>query len=191
MNKTIALISFAVAASASTAAMAQFYPYTGGTTGPYIGASFGALDYYEEALPTMTPTVGLLRAGEQFNPYFAVEGRLGTTLSGGGTYAYDSGYHVNAQVIYNVVAKGILPINPWFSGYAIAGLGGAQWHRNYPTFNSADAGLSFGVGAEFNTGGALSFDLEWARLTNGVNTAEGFNYGYSADMLTVGFNWHL
>jgi hypothetical protein len=159
------------------------YGYGSGYSGTYIGASAGEVLYNESGLSQMAPTILLVHIGQQFSPYLAVEGRVGTSVSGG--YAY--GYHVNAQAIYAGYVKGMLPVSPWFSPYALLGLGGAQWHRNYPDYNTNDVGVSFGVGGELYLGGGASLDFEWARLTNGSNTG----YNYTADQLTFGVNWHL
>ena len=190
MKKTLGFLGVGLAMVGSTAAMAQT-PYYANDYGLYLGVSAGQIMYYEQGLPEMNPTVALFRVGQQFSPYLALEGRIGTSVSGGSTYAYGQGYRVNAQAIYAAYVKGMLPINPWFSGYALAGLGGAQWHRDYPTYNSNDVNLSFGVGGEFHLGGNASLDVEWARLTSGTNNADGYNYGYSANQLTFGVNWRL
>lgn len=185
MNRKLALLGLGFTAFASSAALAAGgYGYGGGSDyGLYLGASAGELLYDESGLPQMTPTILLLRIGQQFSPYLAVEGRVGTSVNGG--YAY--GYHVDAQALYAGYVKGLLPFSPWVSGYALAGLGGAEWHRNYSDFNSSDIGVSFGFGAEFNLGGGAAIDLEWARLVNGNNAG----YDYNADELTFGVNWHL
>jgi hypothetical protein len=170
----------------STSAMAAGpygYGYGSEYSGLYLGASAGEALYNEEGLSQMAPTILLLRIGQQFSPYLAIEGRVGTSVNGG--YAY--GYHINAQALYAGYVKGMLPVSPWFSGYAIAGLAGAQWHRNYPDYNTNDVGFSYGIGGEFNLGGGASIDLEWAHLINGNN----IGYDYSADQLTFGVNWHL
>jgi hypothetical protein len=145
----------------------------------------GQLQYDEDGLAQMSPTILMIRGGEQFSPYLAVEGRLGTNVNGGSAF----GYHINAQAIYAGYVKGILPFSPLISGYALAGLGGADWHRNYPDYNSGDIALSFGVGAEFNLSSAAALDVEWGRLTSGTNDHD--RYGYSANELTFGVNWHL
>jgi hypothetical protein len=187
VNKKIVLIGTAIGALASTAALAA--PYRGSSagydSGTYLGASAGQLQYNEEGLGQMTPTILMLRIGQQFSPYLAIEGRIGTNVSGGSAY----GYHVNAQAIYAGYVKGMLPLSPWVSGYALAGLGGAAWHRNYTDYNSNDIALSFGVGAEFYLGGNASVNVEWARLTSGSN--DHGQYGYSANELTFGVNWRL
>ncbi len=186
MKKTLALIGVGIGVLTSSAAMAGGYGYgRANDYGPYIGASAGQLEYNEEGLGQMTPTILMLRGGQQFSPYLAVEGRLGTNVSGGSAY----GYHINAQAIYAAYVKGMVPFSPWVSGYVLAGLGGAEWHRNYSAFNSGDVALSFGVGAEFNLGGNASVDVEWARLTNGSNDQN--RYSYSANEVTFGVNWLL
>ena len=190
MKKIVALLGVGLGALVSTAAMAANYGYGSGygsanDYGTYLGASAGQLQYNEEGLAQMSPTIALFRIGEQFSPYLAIEGRIGTNVSGGSAY----GYHINAQAIYAGYVKGMLPFSPWLSGYVLAGLGGAKWHRNYPDYNSSDIALSFGVGAEFNLGGNAAVDVEWARLTNGSN--DHGRYGYSANQLTFGVNWRL
>ena len=184
MKIKTACLGFAVCALGSTAAMAAQpgYPYNN-DYGVYFGASAGELYYNQQGLAQMSPTIAEFRVGQQFNPYLAIEGRIGTNVSGGGAY----GYHINSQAIYGAYIKGIYPFSPWVSAYGIAGLGGADWHRNYAQFDSNDIAISFGVGAEFNIGGNASLDLEWARLTSGTNDS----YGYSADTLLFGVNWRL
>jgi hypothetical protein len=71
--------------------------------------------------------------------------------------------------------------------YAIAGVGGAEIHRNYPDFHSNDAGLSYGAGLEFNLGAGASVNVEWARL---ISNGDNVGYEFTADQLTFGVNWH-
>ncbi len=172
-------------AAGSSAALAQSPSYGGssGYGGLYLGASAGKMFYNEDGLGTMSPTVALFRVGEQFSPYLAIEGRLGTSVDGGDW----NGFHMDAQLVYAGYVKGILPISPWLSAYALGGIGGAQIHRDYPDGNGNDVGLSFGLGGEVNLGGGASLNLEFVRLTTGNNAG----FGYSADMLTFGVNWHL
>jgi opacity protein-like surface antigen len=174
-------------ALASSGAMAAGYGY-GYDNGPgygglYFGASAGAAFYNEDGIPQLTPTVAIFRIGQQFNPYLAIEGRIGTSISGG----WSQGDHVDLDALYAGYVKGILPVNPWFSPYAIAGVGGAQIHRNYPDFNSNDAGLSFGAGLEFTLGGGASLNVEWSRL---IDNGNNVGYNYNTDLLTFGVNWH-
>jgi hypothetical protein len=184
VSKKLLVIGLGCGALITTAAMAADpYGYGSGYSGLYLGASAGEVLYNERGLPQMAPTIVLFRIGQQFSPYVAIEGRIGTSVNGG--YAY--GYHIDAQALYAGYVKGMLPVSPWFSGYAIAGLDGAEWHRNYSDFNSSDTGVSYGVGGEFYLGGGAALNLEWAHLTNGNNTG----YDFTADQLTFGVNWHL
>jgi opacity protein-like surface antigen len=176
-------------AAGSSAVLAQpryGYGYSGAagsSFGPYLGVSAGELMYNEQGLAQMSPTIAEFHIGQQFNPYLGIEGRLGTSVNGGRAY----GYHVDAQVIYAGYIRGTLPLDPLFSIYGILGLGGAQWHRNYPDNNSNDVAVSFGVGAQFNVAGNTALTLEWARLNNGDNAG----FGYTADQLTFGVNWRF
>lgn len=187
------------ASLAATGAMAADYGYGGpgygssgygnsgygygGYGGFYFGASAGEAFYNEDGIPQLNPTVAMFRLGEQFSPYLAIEGRIGTSIDGGRS----DGFHADLNAIYAGYVKGMLPVTPWFSPYVIAGIGGAQIHRNYYDFNTNDAGLSYGVGTEFNLGGGASLDVEWARL---INNGNNVGYDYSTDLLTFGVNWH-
>jgi len=156
------------------------YNYGGGF---YIGASVGEIYYKEQGLDTMVPSVAFLNIGEQFNPYLAIEGRLGAGITGD-QFRF---FHVDVPVVYGGYVKGMLPMTPWFSGYAIAGVGGVQLHRNYPNFNSNDVGFSVGLGGEFALYGGARIRAEWARLDSGTN--DGFDY--TVDQLSVGASWHF
>ena len=185
MSKRLAWIAIGLSALVSTAAVAQGYGYGSGPNygGFYFGASAGDVFYNEDGIPQLTPTVAIFRVGQQFNPYLAIEGRIGTSISEGRS----EGDHVNLDALYAGYVKGILPVTPWFSPYAIAGVGGAQIHRNYPDFHSNDAGLSFGGGLEFNLGAGASVNVEWARL---INNGDNVGFNFTADQLTFGVNWH-
>src|ERR1700693_1278764 len=184
MSKRLAWIAIGLSALVSTAAVAQGYGYGSGPNygGFYFCASAGDVFYNEDGIPQLTPTVAIFRVGQQFNPYLAIEGRIGTSISEGRS----EGDHVNLDALYAGYVKGILPVTPWFSPYAIAGVGGAQIHRNYPDFHSNDAGLSFGGGLEFKLGAGASDNVEWARL---INNGDNVGFNFTADQLTFGVNW--
>ena len=188
MRTTTALPGLVLAGILSTASMAaNAYGYDSATDyyggGFYIGASAGEIFYKEQGLATMVPGVAFFQIGQQFNPYLAIEGRLGGGVSGD-QFRF---YHVDVPLVYGGYVKGILPMTPWFSGYAIAGAGGVQLHRNYPDFNSNDVGLSLGLGGEFTLYGGARLHAEWARIDSGNNVG----YDYTVDQLSVGVSWHL
>jgi hypothetical protein len=153
------------------------------SSGFYIGANAGEIFYKEQGLATMVPGVAFLNIGEQFNPYVALEGRVGGGFAGD-NFRY---YHVDVPLVYGGYVKGMLPVAPWFSAYAIAGVGGLQLHRNYPDFNSNNVGFSAGFGGEFTLYGGARVHAEWARLDSGTNDG----YGYTVDQLSVGISWLL
>jgi opacity protein-like surface antigen len=150
---------------------------------PYVGVSAGWLNYDEEGLDTLSPTILVVRFGQQFTPYVGVEARLGTSIRGDET---DDGFRINAQAIYAGYVKGSIPFSPSFSGYGLAGVAGVQLHRNYPESDTNDAGFSVGLGVEYQLGGGASLNAEWVRLTTGTNDDI---YDYTADQLTFGVNW--
>lgn len=187
LAKRLLALGAACGALLSSAAMAAPYGYGYGPgpsyVGPYLGASVGEVLYNEEGLSQLAPTIVMFRMGQQFSPYLAIEGRIGTSVNRGDA----DGFHVDGRVLYAGYVKGMLPLNPWFAPYAIAGIGGANWHRNYPDFDSNDVGVSFGFGGEFYLGGGAALNVEWARLVRGDN----LGFSYDANQLTFGVNWRF
>jgi hypothetical protein len=188
VSKTIAALSIALTALVSTAAVAGHgYGYDAAgyddNGGFYIGASAGEIFYKEQGLDTIVPGVAFLNIGEQFNSYLALEGRLGAGITGD-EFRF---YHVAVPLVYGGYVKGMLPVSPWLSVYALAGAGGAQLHRNYPNFNSNDVAFSYGLGSEFALYGGARIHAEWVRLDNGTN--DGFDY--TLDQLSIGVSWRL
>lgn len=188
MRKQLIVTAAAVGVLASASAFAQSgYGYGYGQpydyNHVYLGVGFGELIYSEDGLNTLNPTIGYFKVGEQFNPYLAVEARIGSGISS----AQSNGYSVNVNAIYSGYLKGIVPLSPQFSLYGLAGLSGANLHRNYPDYDSTDGTFSLGGGAEFKLGGGASLDAEFTRAASGTN--DGYNY--TADTLTVGVNWRL
>jgi hypothetical protein len=190
VTKKLIVIAATVAALASASAFAQSgYGYGYRYSQPndynhmYLGVGFGELIYSEDGLNTINPTIGYFKVGEQFNPYLAVEARLGTGVSS----SQSNGYSVNVNALYSGYIKGIVPLAPQFSLYGLAGVSGANLHRNYPDYDSTDGTFSLGAGAEFKLGGGASLDAEFTRAASGTNAG----YNYTADTLTVGVNWRL
>jgi outer membrane immunogenic protein len=190
VRNSIASLGLGLTGLLSTAAMAANgygYGYDGlaGDYGGgfYIGASAGEIFYKEQGLDTIVPSVVFAHIGEQFNPYLAIEGRIGGGITGD-EFRF---FHLDVPLVYGGYAKGMLPVSPWFSVYAIAGVAGMQLHRNYPNFNSNDVGFSAGLGGEFTLYGGARLHAEWARLNSGTNDG----YDYTVDQLSVGVNWRL
>jgi hypothetical protein len=190
VRKSIAILGLGLTGIMSTVAMAaNGYGYGNDSPGDYfsngfyIGASAGEVFYKESGLGTMVPSIAFAQIGDQFNPYLAVEGRVGGGITGD-NYGF---FHVDVPFVYGGYVKGILPMSPWFSGYAIAGVTGVQLHRNYPEFNSSNAGFTFGVGTEVTLFGGASVHAEFVQLDQGNN--EG--YHFNAEQLSVGVNWRL
>lgn len=178
-----ALAAGASMASVAAQAAQPYAPYWPSYGGLYLGASVGEAFYNEEAIPELNPSVAMFRIGQQFSPFFAIEGRLGGGLSRGSS----EGYHADLEAVYGGYLKGMLPVNRWLSPYAIAGVGGEAIHRNYADYHSTDAGFSFGGGLELNMGGGASINVEWVRL---ISNGDNIGYGFNTDLLTLGFNWH-
>jgi len=188
MRTLIATAVLGLAAAASAPAQAGDR-YGGGygrdsgyPNGLYVGVSGGEFVYKEDGIDTLRPALLEFRIGQELNPYLALEARLGGSLGGDES----QGFRTSVQSLYAGYVKGILPLTPYLSGYGLAGLAGVQLHRNYPDYNTNDAGVSFGVGAELKLQPRTSITLEWVRLLNGTND---HSYDYTADQVAIGVNW--
>jgi hypothetical protein len=186
VRKQLIVIAAAAGGLASASAFAQIgygYGQPNDYNHVYLGVGFGELIYDEDGLNTINPTIGYFKVGEQFNPYLAVEARVGTGIG----HSESDGNSVDVNALYSGYIKGILPLAPQFSVYGLAGLSGANLHRNYPDYNSTDGTFSLGAGAEFKLGGGASLDAEFTRAASGTN----LGYNYTADQLTIGVNWRV
>jgi hypothetical protein len=180
----------ATALVGSTSAMAGDYrdrgydyrPYRD-SYGPYVGLSFGTLQYSEEGLDSISPGLGVLRLGVPLAPNLAIEGRAG----GGFGRSSERGYGVQVDSLYAGYLKGSLPLGPMFSFYAVGGVAGVNLKRDFGYVDARDSGLSFGFGADINLGRGAGLNLEWTRLPSGNNAG----YDYDTSMATLGVTWHF
>lgn len=184
---TLAALPLLALAAPTTASAGSRYDdrsYGAAEPSAYIGFSFGQFNYKEEGLGNITPNVGLFRFGATFNENIAIEGRVG-----GGLFTADNnGYGLRVPNLYAGYLKGSVPVNPVFSLYGLAGFASAQLERDYgPVYTTRDSSASFGAGAEFNLRHGTVLNAEWVRLLNGNNG----QYGYTADLATIGFAWHF
>lgn len=178
------LLALTAPATASAGSRYDNRSYESAEPSAYIGFSFGQFNYKESGLGNITPNVGLFRFGATFNENIAIEGRVG-----GGLFTADNnGYGLRVPNMYAGYLKGSVPVNPVFSLYGLAGFASAQLERDYgPVYTTRDSSASFGVGAEFNLRHGTVLNAEWVRLLNGNNG----QYGYTADLGTIGFAWHF
>lgn len=151
--------------------------------GPYVGLSFGTLQYREEQLDTISPALGILRLGVPLAPTLAIEGRVG----GGFGKASERGYGVELDSLYAGYLKGAVPIGRAFSLYAVGGVASVNLKRDFGYLESRDSGFSFGFGADINLGFGAGLNLEWTRLPSGNNAS----YDYDNAMATLGMTWRF
>jgi hypothetical protein len=177
----------ATATLAATAIAANGYGYGNSgyydANGFYVGASVGQVFYKEQGLDMLAPSVLNFEFGQKINPFLALEGRVGAGINSD----QSNGYSLSIPVMFGGYLKGSVPISPWVSFYGLAGVADTNLHRNYPDYNSNDAGFSVGVGGEFALYGGASIRAEWLLLDSGTNAG----YNYNANEVTVGVNWRM
>jgi hypothetical protein len=186
-NIIVFLMLGATAMLSATAIAANGYGYGNSNyydaNGFYVGASVGQVYYKEDGIDTLAPSVLNFEFGQKINPFLALEGRVGAGISSD----QSNGYSLSIPVMFGGYLKGSVPISPWVSFYGLAGVADTNFHRNYPDYNSNDAGFSVGVGGEFALYGGASIRAEWLLLDSGTNAG----YNYNANEVTVGVNWRM
>jgi outer membrane immunogenic protein len=186
-NIIVFLTLGATAMLSATAIAANGYGYGNSNyydaNGFYVGASVGQVFYKEDGIDTLAPSVLNFEFGQKINPFLALEGRVGAGISSD----QSNGYSLSIPVMFGGYVKGSVPISPWVSFYGLAGVADTNLHRNYPDYNSNDAGFSVGVGGEFALYGGASIRAEWLLLDSGTNAG----YNYNANEVTVGVNWRM
>ncbi|RAR62923.1 MULTISPECIES: porin family protein [Halomonadaceae] len=143
------------------------------TPAAYLGADVMFWNFDPQGSSSAESEALRLRAGMQFNDYFAIEGHLAT----GGSDSI-GGVDIDLDYLAGIFAKGFLPVSREFRLYAL--LGASEVSFNDVTFNGDDSesGFSGGVGAEFDMSRNLSFGADYIRYLDEDNfTFDGFSLG--------------
>jgi hypothetical protein len=178
--------AIAVAMAGTAAAHDRWYDWRDNppdASGPYMGFSLGRMNYSEDGLDSITPLTGQFIVGAPLSRNLALEARLGTGLGRSST----DGYGVEARALYGGYVKGLLPLSPAVSLYGLAGVQGVNLRRNFGAYETHDAGLAFGFGADFGLGGGMHVSIEWQRLASGNN----LGYDYDVDQAALAMTWRF
>jgi opacity protein-like surface antigen len=177
MNRTIKFAVLALGLSSMAAAQAQ--------QALYVGASVSRFDLSINGLSNAKPSAFSLKLGEQMNPNFAAEVRLGKGMSGDSI----SGADVKVNSYYGFYAKGILPVTNEFSAYGLLGYTRGKVTVNRPgnSASDTDGGLSYGLGVDYMITKNASVGLEWARLFKG--SVGGLDYKVNGLALGVAYKY--
>lgn len=187
-----ALVALGLASSAAVAAVPGFY--VGGKAGQ-------ANTHYTTSTGGLTSTTGLsskgmsgaVLGGYQFDQNWALE--LGYHALPDATFNGMNGTATNGTLTQNswsFMAKGIVPFESGFEGYAKLGLArtSASPDANlaarstlFPRKQTATS-LAYGVGVGYDVNCNLSVDASWQRVASK-------NSIRNSDMLAVGFTFHF
>ncbi|KKO45203.1 membrane protein [Arsukibacterium ikkense] len=134
-------------------------------------------------------------AGYKFNPYFALEARLGKGISD--QSATEDGFRESISVSHQnaFLAKGIVPINDVFSMYGVAGFAAVKYKfkESGDGFSASASetidGFSAGVGAAFNLNSQLSLTIEYLQLPNKKYSVGPANIKLKTNSVTAGINY--
>jgi len=178
MNTFKSLGLAAVLATCTTFAQAE--------TGLYGGVSTLLGSYEESGVPSLDLNFLQAQIGNRFSEYWAIEGRVGMGI--GDDVASVGGVNVKleGEYIVSVFAKGILPINPNFDLYALAGMtytsldASANFMGNSFSTSESGSDVSFGLGASFQASESTKLFVEYSNFYD--------KNDISIDGLTLGFN---
>lgn len=133
----------------------QAFPQT------YLGASVTRVTYSEPGFPSLNPVAVALRAGNQFNDHFALEGRFGFGIA-------DDTADITLEVdnFFGVYARGILPLNPQLSIYGIVGYTDGEVTASIPglSVSDSDDDFSYGIGIEASVAPKVIISGEYMKL---------------------------
>ena len=144
----------------------------------YVEAQGPVLGVTEKSKTTMGG--GFVGLGTQLHENFAVELRLGGSVSKSGTIG---NFSYNSQVKLPMASIFLKPEMP-FEDWSVYGLLGATTVPKYQsvadslnlTASQSKAALSFGVGASYRINDSLNLGLEWVRYHQQKEVAVGSNF---------------
>lgn len=122
---------------------------------------YGGIDYSMVSLEgggdKVKPKALRLRLGNQVSPNLAVEGHLGFGMSDDSYYDsfFDENVTVEVDNIFGVYLKGLLPVSPNFSAFALLGYTKGEATFSAPGVGSGsedESDLSLGLGASLKIG---------------------------------------
>ncbi|MBY6019574.1 porin family protein [Ferrimonas balearica] len=146
----------------------------------YIG---GQLNYFDldTGLGSVNPMALTFLGGYQFNPYLALEGRIGVGVTDDDLTIWDETVSVEVDHYYAGYLVGTLPLTDWVSVYGLLGYAETKISASSGG-NSADESdndLSYGLGLKMNASENAGFTLEYIELYDDVSSLNlGFTYQF-------------
>ena len=162
---------------AAAIAAAVLMPATAATADEtYLGADLSLVDFSGGV--DANPLALGVRFGRNFNENFGIEGRAGIGVTEDGSGAVD----VKLKHYAGLFAKGTVPFNDLFSGYAVLGYSTAKVGVEILGASGSDDenGVSFGIGGQYHIGAMSSIHFEYLRIVEDVNAFQigmTFNFG--------------
>lgn len=143
------------------------------TPAAYLGADIMFWDFDPNGRFSAESEALRLRAGMQFNDYFAIEGHLAT----GGSDSI-GGADIDLDYLASIFVKGFLPVSREFRLYALLGASEVSFDDVRFDGDDSESDFSGGIGAEFDMSRNLSFGADYIRYLDEDNfTFDGFSLG--------------
>lgn len=179
MNTIKSLGLAAILASCASFAQAE--------TGLYGGASVLLGSYEENGVESVDLNFIQAQVGNRFNENWAIEGRVGLGIGDDSVTTDGVKIELEGEYLVSVFAKGILPINPSFELYALAGLtyssieANASFLGNSAKVSDSGSDVSFGLGASFDATESVSLFAEYSSIYDKDDTEfNGFTLGINS-----------
>jgi hypothetical protein len=153
--------------------------------GMYVGVNVVRTTYKEDGFASVNPVVLAAKLGKEFNPNFAIEGRVGLGVMDDSLTIAGTKIDVEVDNFYGVYAKGILPTGSKLSPYGLVGYtkGKISASAGGLSASGSDSDISFGVGADVALDKDMILNFEFAKLFGGD--------GYDVDALSIGASFRF
>ena len=143
----------------------------------YLGADLSFTDLSAGG-DSANPLALGVRFGRNYNENFSIEGRAGIGVTEDDAGAFD----LKLKHYLGLYAKGTVPFNDLFSGYAVLGYSAAKVGVEFlgASGSGSENGVSFGIGGQYHIGAMSSVHFEYLRIVEDVNAFQvgmTFNFG--------------
>ncbi len=189
---TLSNFAFAEQNSVIMQAIAEENSYEEVDAGLYIGVAYTHLSHDADAINRTTVSemdysAMSLQVGYKFNPYIAVEGRYGMTLSDPWQVKGVEPVADSDITVWGLYLKPIFPIGPEFDLYLLLGYAGTDVVGEFPdnkSFSFDESSFSWGVGGVYDLTDNVSVFIDYTVFyddtpVNYDSVVDSFNFGVS------------
>lgn len=175
---------------------AAMHPASAATeNGGYFGIQYNAadIDFDVEGSSSVVKTkfkAATILGGKKFNKYIAIEGRVGTGID---PYEFSDSEELKISTYFSLLARGSLPISNGFNIYGVFGYTSLKIKDEYccGSVDITHNGATYGVGIEAIFADKHALSLEYIRLQDGNDNADGISVDMRTKVASFGYRYHF